>query len=64
MTSTELIPAVLLKRKTVVYVRQSTQFQVMTSKRRQYDLVDVARKRGFVDTDVIDEAARADARGR
>jgi len=41
MTGTELIPAVILKRKAVVYVRQSTQSQVMTnleSKRRQYDL--------------------------
>ncbi len=45
MTSAETIPAVVLKRKAVVYVRQSTQSQVMTnleSKRRQYDLVDVA----------------------
>lgn len=49
MTSAEVIPAVVLKRKAVVYVRQSTQSQVMTnleSKRRQYDLVDVARQRG------------------
>jgi hypothetical protein len=48
MTSAEVIPAVVLKRKAVVYVRQSTQSQVMTnleSKRRQYDLVDVARQR-------------------
>ena len=44
MRSAELIPAVVLKRKAVVYVRQSTQSQVMTnleSKRRQYDLVEV-----------------------
>jgi hypothetical protein len=37
-------------------VRQSTQSQVMTnleSQRRQYDLVDVARQRGFVDVEVI-----------
>jgi len=41
MTSSELIPAAVLKRKAVVYVRQSTQSQVMTnleSQRRQYDL--------------------------
>ena len=50
MTSGELIPAQLLKRKAVVYVRQSTQSQVMTnleSQRRQYDLVDIARSHGF-----------------
>ncbi|MGA7995648.1 MAG: hypothetical protein WCA28_12165 [Bradyrhizobium sp.] len=55
MTSAEVIPAVVLKRKAVVYVRQSTQSQVMTnleSKRRQYDLVDVARQRGFVDVEI------------
>ncbi len=58
MTSAEVIPAVVLKRTAVVYVRQSTQSQVMTnleSKRRQYDLVDVARQRGFVDVEVIDD---------
>ena len=47
MTSAEPLPAVILKRKAVVYVRQSTQSQVMTNlegKRRQYDLVDVARQ--------------------
>ena len=58
MTSTELIPAPLLKRKAVVYVRQSTQSQVMTnleSQRRQYDLVDIARQHGFADIEVIDD---------
>jgi len=52
MTSTDLMPAALLARKAIVYVRQSTQSQVMTnleSQRRQYDLVDVARQRGFRD---------------
>ena len=51
MTSAELIPAAVLKRKAVVYVRQSTQSQVLANlegQRRQYDLVDVARRRGFV----------------
>jgi hypothetical protein len=46
MTSSELLPATVLSRKAVVYVRQSTQSQVMTnleSQRRQYDLVEVAR---------------------
>ena len=31
MTSADLIPAAVLKRKAVVYVRQSTQSQVMTN---------------------------------
>ena len=57
MTSSERIPPAVLKRKAVVYVRQSSQSQVLTnleSKRRQYDLVEVARQRGFVDVEVID----------
>ena len=40
MTSADLLPAAVLKRKAVVYVRQSTQAQVQTnleSQRRQYD---------------------------
>ena len=43
----EPIPPAILKRKAVLYVRQSSQSQVQTnleSKRRQYDLVDVARQ--------------------
>ena len=66
MTSAELIPATLLKRKAVVYVRQSTQSHVMTnleSQRRQYDLVDVARQRGFVDIEVIDDDLGRSASG-
>ena len=66
MTSAEMIPAVVLNRKAVVYVRQSTQSQVMTnleSKRRQYDLVDVARQRGFVDIEVIDDDLGRSASG-
>ena len=50
MTSADLLPAAVLKRKAVVYVRQSTQAQVQTnleSQRRQYELVDEARRRGF-----------------
>ena len=38
----EMLPEGLLKRKAIVYVRQSTQTQVQTnleSQRRQYDLV-------------------------
>ena len=66
MTSTELIPAIVLKRKAVVYVRQSTQSQVMTnleSKRRQYDLVDVAHQHGFVDVEIIDDDLGRSASG-
>ena len=66
MTSTELIPTPILKRKAVVYVRQSTQSQVMTnleSQRRQYDLVDVARQHGFVDIEVIDDDLGRSASG-
>ena len=50
MTSAELLPAAVLNRKAVVYIRQSTQTQVQTnleSQRRQYELVDVARQRGL-----------------
>src|SRR3954453_21638063 len=66
MTSAEPIPATLLKRKAVIYVRQSTQSQVMInleSQRRQYDLVDVARQRGFVDIEVIDDDLGRSASG-
>jgi hypothetical protein len=48
MPSAELLPAAVLKRKAVVYIRLSTQAQVQTnleSQRRQYELVDVARQR-------------------
>ena len=66
MTSVELIPTQLLKCKAVVYVRQSTQSQVMTnleSQRRQYDLVDIARQHGFIDVEVIDDDLGRSASG-
>ena len=66
MTSSELIPATVLNRKAVVYVRQSTQSQVMTnleSQRRQYNLVEVARQRGFVDVEIIDDDLGRSASG-
>src|ERR1700746_2188949 len=66
MTSSELIPAAILNRKAVVYVRQSLQSQVMTnleSQRRQYDLVEVARKHGFVDVEIIDDDLGRSASG-
>ena len=66
MTSADLLPAAVLQRKAVVYVRQSTQAQVQTnleSQRRQYELVDVARRRGFRDVEVIDDDLGRSASG-
>ena len=66
MTSADLLPATVLKRKAVVYVRQSTQAQVqinLESQRRQYELVEVARRRGFRDIEVIDEDLGRSASG-
>ena len=66
MTSADLLPATVLKRKAVVYVRQSTQTQVQTnleSQRRQFELVDVARSRGFRDIEVIDDDLGRSASG-
>ena len=50
-----------LARKAVVYVRQSTGIQVqenLESQRRQYELVELARRYGFRDVTVIDERPR------
>lgn len=58
MTGNNLIPATVLSRKAVVYIRQSTPGQVqnnLESQRRQYELVDVARRWGFHDVEVIDD---------
>jgi DNA invertase Pin-like site-specific DNA recombinase len=58
MTTHDVLPAVVLQRKAVVYVRQSTPQQVqlnLESQRRQYELVEVARRRGFTDIEVIDD---------
>lgn len=66
MTSADLLPSTVLKRKAVVYVRQSTQTQVQTnleSRRRQYELVDEARRRGFRDVEVIDDDLGRSASG-
>lgn len=66
MTSTDLLPAAVLRRKAVVYVRQSTQTQVqnnLESQRRQYDLVEEARRRGFVQVEVIDDDLGRSASG-
>ena len=58
MTHDALLPSTVLHRKAVVYVRQSTQSQVqanLESQRRQYELVEVARRRGFKNVEVIDD---------
>ena len=47
-THDALLPAAVLQRKAVVYVRQSTPQQVQSnleSQRRQYELVEAARQR-------------------
>ena len=66
MTNSDLLPAAVLRRKAVVYVRQSTQTQVQTnleSQRRQYDLVEEARRRGFAQVEVIDDDLGRSASG-
>jgi DNA invertase Pin-like site-specific DNA recombinase len=65
-TRSETLPASVLGRKAVVYVRQSTQAQVETnteSQRRQYELVEVARGHGFKDVTVIDDDLGRSASG-
>ena len=54
LTPIAILPPALLQRRAIVYVRQSTQSQVMTnleSQRRQYDLVSSARQYGFQTVD-------------
>jgi hypothetical protein len=66
MTDNEILPPALLQRKAVVYVRQSTQTQVEANtegRRRQYELVDVARRRGFRTVEVIDDDLGRSASG-
>ncbi|MEY2876369.1 MAG: hypothetical protein RLZZ373_3740 [Pseudomonadota bacterium] len=66
MSSSDLLPANVLRRKAVVYVRQSSQTQVqvnLESQRRQYDLVEEARRRGFQQVEVIDDDLGRSASG-
>ena len=66
MANADLLPASVLRRKAVVYVRQSTPAQVqvnLESQRRQYELVDVARRRGFREVEVIDDDLGRSASG-
>ena len=65
-TNDALLPAAVLQRKAVVYVRQSTAQQVQSnleSQRRQYELVDVAKRRGFKDVEIIDDDLGRSASG-
>lgn len=67
MTSrSDQLPSTVLRRKAVVYVRQSSPQQVqlnLESQRRQYELVDVARRAGFADIEVIDDDLGRSASG-
>ena len=66
MTNVDRLPALVLKRKAVVYVRQSTQAQMqmnIESQRRQYELVEEAKRRGFGDIEVIDDDLGRSASG-
>ena len=66
LTPIAVLPPALLERRAIVYVRQSTQSQVMTnleSQRRQYDLVSSARGYGFQNVDVIDDDLGISASG-
>lgn len=66
MMSGDALPPAVLQRKAVVYVRQSTQAQVehnTESRRRQYELVEVARRRGFRTVEVIDDDLGRSASG-
>ena len=66
MTNADPLPSTVLSRKAVVYVRQSTQTQVQVhreSQRRQYDLVEDARRRGFREVEVIDDDLGRSASG-
>ena len=52
------LPASVLDRKAIVYVRQSTAVQVqnnLESQKRQYELVEIARQHGFSQVEVIDD---------
>ena len=66
MSGADNLPATVLSRMAAVYIRQSTQAQVMTnleSRRRQYELVEIARKHGFARVEVIDDDLGRSASG-
>jgi DNA invertase Pin-like site-specific DNA recombinase len=60
------LPKAVLERRALVYVRQSKGQQVvehLESKRRQYELVGLAKEYGFVDIQVIDDDLGCSASG-
>lgn len=60
------LPESVVSRRAIVYVRQSTMTQVhenLESKRSQYELVDLARRYGFVDVTTIDDDLGRSASG-
>ena len=66
MTASDLLPLAVLRRKAVVYIRQSTPSQVqmnLESQRRQYERINVARRRGFQHVEVIDDDLGRSASG-
>ena len=66
MGASDALPRSVLTRKAVVYVRQSTPQQMrnnLESQRSQYDLVDVARRDGFAQVEVIDDDLGRSASG-
>jgi len=66
MKTSSPLPTSVLKRKAVVYVRQSTPGQIENnteSRRRQYSLVEVAQQYGFQDVEVIDDDLGRSASG-
>src|ERR1700734_4531620 len=66
MMNGEILHPALLKRKAAVFIRQSTPLQVqvnLESQRRQYELVDEARRHGFRDVEVIDDDLGRSASG-
>ena len=65
MASADLLPAAVLKRKAVVYIRQSTPAQVQSnleSRRRQYDL-DLRVGQDEDDARSLDQCDRHDIAG-
>lgn len=66
MRTSDALPDSVIRRKALVYVRQSTPGQVrenLESQRRQYDLVEVARAHGFREVEVIDDDLGRSASG-
>src|SRR4051795_12737323 len=66
MTGGDALPPAILQRKAWASARQSTQAQVETNlegRRRQYELADLARRKGFRTVEVIDDDLGRSASG-